>query len=268
MKNIRIPTVFGLGLIVVGVIGGVFLVQNTSPLNSRASVEIKPTNVQTSNITDKSFTVSWSTSIPTTGLVKWGTQKDKIENIALVDNETNYTHYIKIDGLSESTQYFYEIYANSRKHTTDQGPYIVSTGKGISPKPVIEIASGKIITSSGLEVKNAIVYINIAGGNTLSDVTTDKGVWIIPVSNIRSKDLSNYLKIDDNDYLDIFVDAGTLGTAQANVNAKGANPVPPITLGGYSDFTNETINFDDEIPSSSLESEVTEVESSYDFIFD
>ena len=267
MMNKRFPTLLGLVFLVVGVVGGVLLVQRSNNLGTQASSEFTPQNIQLSNIAHNSFTVSWSTQKPTTGFVKWGDNKDELRNISVIDETKKHTHYIQIDNLLPSTTYYFHVYSDSRRHSQNNDLFIVKTGTKVSQKPTTEIASGKIVTKTGLEVDRAIVYAEISGGSTLSDISADNGGWLIPLSNMRSKDLSNYLKIDKEDYIEIFVDAGPLGTAKARIKALESDPVPPIILGRQLDFTDTAVEFNDEIPDASLNIEDNEVKSIFDFPF-
>lgn len=266
--NRRIPTLLGLILLLVGVAGGVYLIKNSNDLRTRASVDEVPRNVQVSNVVHDSFTVSWSTQESTLGYLRWGEDPNYLNNTALDENNKKNTHYIQVVGLSASNEYYFEIYSNSKRYVQDERPLMVKTGKKIAPKPTTEIASGKILTSTGLEVDKALVYANISGGNTLSDISSDNGVWLIPISNMRGRDLNNYLRINDEDNLEIFVDAGPLGTAKATVKATDADTIPPVVLGENSDFTDAAVEFSDDIPDASLNIQESQVKSTFDLLFD
>jgi hypothetical protein len=70
MQHLRIPTLIGLGILLVGLVGAVLLVQQQQQLTSRASQAAPtPRNVSVSNITDQSFTVSWITDSAASGFV-------------------------------------------------------------------------------------------------------------------------------------------------------------------------------------------------------
>lgn len=250
--NKRIPTIFGLLLLVVGLVSGVFLTQNPNLPWLNASTISVPQNVHISNITHNSFTVSWSTNEPTTSIIKFGSEPHKLNNMVVSSQEQRYTHHVEVDGLESSSEYYYQINSISKLNSFVQDVNKVKTGREIAPKHITELASGKIITQSGLEVSEAIVYVDIPGGNLLSDTTTTKGEWVIAISNMRSKDLSNYLRIKNDDEVKIFVNAGPLGFVQATTKAANVNPVPPIILGRDYDYMNNTSIFDDEKPSGTL----------------
>ena len=252
MMEKRIPTILGLLVLVTGIFSGVFLAQNSNIFSLSAADSLVPQNVRVSNINHNSFTVSWSTKTPTLGIVRFGSDPTRLSNIATNNNDKSYTHHIEISNLSPLSEYFFQIYSNSKSFPSDENINSIKTGREIAPKPVSELASGRVVTGSGLEVSKALVYIEIPGGNLLSDTTSNNGGWVIPVSNMRSKDLNNYLRIKDDDEVRIFIDAGPLGSLQIKTKAAHINPVPPIVLGEERDETNNTFDFDDEIPPATL----------------
>ncbi|NCN24450.1 MAG: hypothetical protein GW945_03140, partial [Candidatus Pacebacteria bacterium] len=76
----RIPTFIGLGVLVIGlVVGTIFLGKGSGVFAPRAAPETTPTNVRLTNITDTSFTVSFTTSSPAIGSVKYGEVENKLK---------------------------------------------------------------------------------------------------------------------------------------------------------------------------------------------
>jgi hypothetical protein len=82
----RIPTLLGLGFLVVAlVIGVVFIGQGAGVFAPRATAETTPKNVRLTNVTDSTFTVSFMTEIETTSFVKYGTEEDAV-NLQVADD--------------------------------------------------------------------------------------------------------------------------------------------------------------------------------------
>lgn len=71
-KHKRIPTLIGLIILLLGAAIGVYLVTNTSILRPQASPQTAPQDIRVSNITENSFTVSWTTGSETLGAVCGG----------------------------------------------------------------------------------------------------------------------------------------------------------------------------------------------------
>src|SRR5258708_6437487 len=103
----RIPTLLGLGVLIVGLIAGiVFLGQGFGAFSPRATAQTTPKNIQISNITDNGFTVSFLTDDSTVSFVKYGTTATAL-NLQVSDDRdqisgtvsTYTTHYISLREL-------------------------------------------------------------------------------------------------------------------------------------------------------------------------
>src|SRR5258708_5179568 len=69
----RIPTLIGLGVLVVGLVAGiVFLGQGFGAFSPRATAQTTPKNVQISNVSDSGFTVSFLTDDTAAAFIKYG----------------------------------------------------------------------------------------------------------------------------------------------------------------------------------------------------
>ncbi len=71
-RRIKLPTILGVLVLLVGLVAGIFLINKTSVFKLGANVPSTPKNVRFSNITDNSLTVTWTTDIESEGFVKWG----------------------------------------------------------------------------------------------------------------------------------------------------------------------------------------------------
>jgi len=75
----KIPTLIGLGVLVLGlIIGTIFFSQGTGVFAPRATPQTTPSNVQISNVSDKGFTVSFFTAEKTPGFVKYGEKPNQL----------------------------------------------------------------------------------------------------------------------------------------------------------------------------------------------
>ena len=72
------------------------MINSRQQIVTKAAASPTPQGVAVSNITDKSFTVSWTTSIPATGFIKL-TQTGKPERTILDDRDQD--KGVKISGL-------------------------------------------------------------------------------------------------------------------------------------------------------------------------
>src|SRR3990170_7422878 len=137
MLKKRIPTLLGIFLLLVGITGGVYLVElGPQSLTTRAGPEVTPSEVTITNITDHSFTVSWFTETAALGLVRYGTQPSPLDLSALDDRDTGQgsshtssTHHVTVENLSEQTTYYFELVSGtgSTSFTNNGQPYTITT---------------------------------------------------------------------------------------------------------------------------------------------
>lgn len=248
MKNLKIPTILGIIVLVIGIAVGVFLVQNNQVFRLRASSEIKPKNVRISNIDNDSFSVSWTTDKQVGGFITWGDTNTSLSKTSLPDKDGEFfVHSIDVDGLADQSNYYFSITSDGEEFDNNGQPWEISTGPKIDKTPNSVVASGKIVNSAGAGVANAIVYSVLGGGSTLSTTTSDDGSWLINISNTRTLDLRSFVEINmSTTLLELNVQAGIQGIATAQIYPRSANPIPDIALGEVHDFRNLPANNGDE----------------------
>lgn len=246
VKIKSIPTVIGLSVLLLGLAAGVFLVQKGQNLFLKAGPELTPKQMKITNITDRSFSVSWITDAQTSGFLKYGT--DQPENTAGDDRDqlsgkvdSFYIHHVTIKDLSPSTSYVFKIGSGDKIFDDNGQPYQTKTGPTISaPAPINDIAYGTVITSKGLPAEGDIVYLSVSGAVTQSVLTKSSGGWAIPLNLIRSSDLVQYLTYDkETTSEEIFVQ-GISETATATTLSGNDSPTPNIILGQHYDFRQTT----------------------------
>jgi len=254
MKSRKIPTILGILVLVIGIAAGVFLVQSQQIFRLRASPEINPKNIRFTNITDSSFTVSWTTDKETQGFIIWGERSSSLDKTARpLKDYPNNTHSVDLNGLAASTSYFFYINSDGKQFENNGIPWEVKTGPVIPVPPKSIIISGSVLTSSGTPAKDALVYASVGGSSTLSVLTTEKGEWVLPISSARTQNLNSYMTIDESSSLvDITVHAGSLGVSSAHIYIQSARPSPDIILGQVHDFKNVPPNEKITVPEASI----------------
>ena len=103
INKFKIPTLLGLGIILLGIGVGVFLVLRQQTFLSSAAPSQTPQNITVSNITDSEVSISWQTSNPSLGFVTFG-QSDANEQTVLDDRDnklpqTHLIHYVSLKNL-------------------------------------------------------------------------------------------------------------------------------------------------------------------------
>lgn len=246
MKNKikQIPTLLGLGVLLVGIIAGVYLIRSAPVWFLRASPEMSPKEVMITNISEAGFSVSWVTDSETSGFIKYeddsrvqltsGDDRDQLSG----STGSFSTHHVSIKGLKASTNYTFKIGSGGNLYDKNGEPYSVTTAPSIpNNESISDVAHGSVIDQQGNPVEGAIVYLTLANATIQSSITRASGTWVIPLTTARSSDLISYVDYDkDASTEEIKIQAGKDGTATAITSTKLDNPVSPITLGGNYDF--------------------------------
>lgn len=244
-KNIKLPTILGVIVLVFGVVAGVILINSQQVFKIGANVDGIPKNVRVSNITDNSATVTWTTDIASKGFVKWGKSELSLGKVALEDDsQANIVHSANIVGIERGSSFYFKINSDGKDYD-NQG--IAWQAKTLNTKVNSnnnQIASGTILDSDGSTPGKAIVYLTINGG-VASAQTSPEGNFVIP--------LSTYFEtIVDTSPIEITVQGGTKGTTQAVIYPKSIKFIPTMILGRAYDFRSAEINNSNQQPESSL----------------
>jgi len=247
--NRRFPTLLGLLLIVIGIGVTSYLVQIGAIPFLKAAPTENPENIRITNITDTSFSLTYSTPAQVIGSVTI----NKDPNIAsggqvFLDDRDQPTgiptpymlHSITIRNLQAKTQYYFSILSGQTTYLNNNSPFTITTGSTISDQPSSEDPlSGLIISPSSDKLSEGLVYVTIDGGQTLSALVKSSGIYIVPLNTIRTQDLTGYMKLTGDTKIQLLATDGTL-TSRALILASRRNPVPTVTLSNNYDFTVNT----------------------------
>lgn len=239
--NKRIPTLFGLLAIVAGIAMTSFLTKQGALLTGNASPSDNPTNVQISNISDTSFTVSYTTSDSVIGSLNYG-ETSNGGTTALDDRDktptAHKTHFITVKNLKPQTTYYFSIISGSNTYINNGLSYSTKTGFLLNPSNAQQRGevSGKAILPDGSSAKDTIVILSIPGAQSLSTITKDDGSYNIAVNLLRSSDLSSYFSIPSDAMLKLNLNTDSLSSI-AKLSKDEASFVPTITLSNNYDFT-------------------------------
>lgn len=255
----RIPTLLGLLFLIGGLTTGVILVQQTTGLPISASLEKTPEQVRITNISDKSFAVSWITQTPTVGFVAYGTS-ESLGNTKKNKGTATSTHHVTIENLKPSTGYYFKVASEGKLYGEGSKPYQATTAPEAStPSPPADVIHGTVVDENEQPVPNALVYVSVEGISALSSITDNKGGWAIPLSNSRSNNLAGYASYSKTDALvQLFVQSEK-GSSSATVLTGASHPVPPIKIGQTHDFRSTVLKGSPkELPKSNIEIPETE----------
>lgn len=250
--NKKIPTIFGIGLVVLSLILTNIVVKSQTSLKSRASDSQKPLDLKVTNITDASFTITYQTELPSTGSISYGSDKKLGESeLEDVDKEKGSfspkkIHSISVRKLLPATKYYLTIISGTSTYLNNRALFEAATGDNISSASAkSDLASakqrtikGKIVLPDGSAPLEALVYLNAENSQLLSSTVSKDGKFSFPLKELRTDDLSSYFNVQDNTVFKIFATNGSLkSTALASLSQ--ADSIPTITLSNDYNFTND-----------------------------
>jgi len=240
--NKRIPTLLGIMILIGGLVAGVILVNARQGLESQAGPTESPKNVKISNLGSTTFSVSWTTDTPLTGLIKYSEDPTKVNTPAgdardqISGTSQGYTnHSVNVTGLGANKTYYFLIVSGSGTYDENGKPFQVRTLAQVIAPPE-DVIFGKVLGVAGEAANGAIVFVEAEGGATLSTITRTDGTWRLNLANSRDKEGKVLTYDSQKTLLSIFVQAGTAGTATALSDTSKAKPVPDIVLGKNQSF--------------------------------
>lgn len=238
----RIPTLFGILLITLGVGVTTFLVNQGVLFKSNASATDQPQNVRITNITDSSFTVSYQTEGKVLGSLNYG-EDQKLGQPALDDrdqqtgNLTSYNiHNITVRNLSPQKKYFFSIASGQETYINNGQAFEVDTGSKLSDSPPSQDPiSGKLLLPDGNPPTEAIAYITADNSQVISTLIKSDGSYILPLNSLRTNDLTAYYSFLSNGNVKMLIFGDSL-TSNILISLNQTRPIPTIMLSKDYDF--------------------------------
>lgn len=241
----RIPTLLGLIIITIGIGITSFLTKSGVTLTGKASPAETPKNVRITNITNNSFTVSYTTESPFLGEVVLG--KDKSFGKTAVDDKDQQSgkltprkiHHITIRSLEPITKYYFEIISGQTSFLNqDNGDnsFEVTTGESIQTDPPQQgPITGRVVLPDG-KITEAIIYLTAQNTQAISTLLNSDGSYILPLNSIRNQNFNAYSIFNKDTVLEMLIVGESL-SSKVMLLASQINPVPTITLSRDYDFT-------------------------------
>ncbi len=239
----RIPTLFAIVLIIAGIAATSFLAQRGIIFQGGATPSEEPQDVRITNISDSSFTVSYTTSKKIPGIVAYGTTNTS-EKTALDDRDSGrgavqsyQAHHITMKNLKPSTSYVFSITSGTQTYTNNGELYKVVTGPELtespsSSKPVV----GKIVLPDGKIPEETLVYLTADNSQTISTLIKPDGSYILPLNSLRTKNLTAYISLSKKSTLTMFA-TNSKEQSTITTGTDVIDPVATITLSKNFDFS-------------------------------
>lgn len=237
----QIPTFLGLLILFVALIAGVLLFgQGTGVFAPRATPQTTPKNIRISNVTDKTFTISFYTDESTVAFVKYGADEKKLDKQASDDRDQlsgvvkDYRlHHITVRSLEPGKNYFYVLGTGSSTFDNEGLPYNVATAaKQNQSPPNNQTVYGNVIEADGSPVEGAIVYVYSDSMGTLSNLVKSSGSWGIALANAFSLDKSTYATLSDESPIEIKIqgiEPDLFNSVKTTISS--AQPIADLILG-------------------------------------
>ncbi len=240
--NRKIPGFFGLFFIVISIGITVYLVRQGLIYLTRATPSEIPENVKVTNVTDSSFSLTYTTGGLVTGSINLGKTDDSEETVLDERDQSESvlrqykTHTITPQNLDPSQRYKYSILSGSEKILNEGEFFEIQTGPKIedspsSQKPLV----GRVTHEDGKESSDTLVYLSTEDSQLVSNVTKEDGSYILPLNSLREKSLSSYLSLNEDSVIKLLITNGKI-SSNVTLTAGQISPVPPIILSNDYDF--------------------------------
>ncbi|HUV72627.1 MAG TPA: fibronectin type III domain-containing protein [Clostridia bacterium] len=241
-KHLPIP--LGLIISLLGLIGGIFLINRVQYLGSQAFSAAAPQELKITNINNSSFVVSWFTTEKVEGAVSLGETKDlgeirkDVRDREKSESVHSRVHFVLADNLKAETKYYFKIVSQGRQFDNSGKPFEVTTAPAKAPTDN-DIAFGKILTPDQQPASEHVVFLSLANAVTQASLSDAEGHWLIPLSMARSLDLVDFAQYDREAQIEEIFVKGEQGTANATLTTGNDSPTPDIVLGQSYDFSKQ-----------------------------
>lgn len=240
----KIPSIAGLGVIIIGIAFTTFLVKGPTPFQIQADPKGEPINIQITNVSDTAFTVAYTTDDIVIGTISFGTDPEKLDQIALDERDqlsqkvNEYqAHSLTTNNLTPNTTYYFTIKSGTKKIDNNGKPFMVKTGSVISSSPTTQIPmAGIVVGPKGKPASDGLILVTINGAQKISGLIKNNGNYSIPLNNLRTSDLSSYYLLDDSSVIKIEAISNNL-LSNVNITSNQLSPVPFITLSKNYNFS-------------------------------
>ncbi len=249
----KVPTPIGFLLLIIVVGGAIFSFETLSKLPTRASGSIQPENVQITNLSDTSFTFTWTTATPATGMLIVTTPQREITAFDQRDSNgklTPYiTHSITIRNLTGDTEHLVKILSSGKTYLDADKPYRIRTAASLTTSPGnLGPAYGSVVTTDNKPADGALVFLTLEGSQTLSALVKPSGAWIIPLNLIRTQDGTSYLSLSIDRITENILVRSDGEQSSAITDTLNDSPVPSMVLGKTYDFRKQQAKLTEQSP--------------------
>ncbi len=239
--NKRVPSFIGVFIFIFAIGTITWLSRNTILFGTKAAISNTPQNVQVSNITDASFTISYTTGDSVLGTINYGKTQPPAQ-IALDDQDkgtaaAHSVHLITIKNLDPATKYFFIITSGDKNFDNKNVPYDVTTGPKITTaQQQVTTIKGKVILDDGRAPGEALAYVSSSDSQTFATLVQADGSYQFNLDSIRDKSLAKTITLTPDAKLNLQIIDSTHKSNVALLLSQAGN-IPIIILSKDYNFT-------------------------------
>lgn len=196
--NKRIPTIIAIFFLLVIVGISTVLIQSGIFYVGKAAPDTQPLNFTITNITDTSFTATFSTAGQVDAVISMNNATTG--NALILDDRDKksgssakyYTHHITVQNLIPENTYTFKLIVGSKEYQSTS--YTGTTSKKInSPPPTQNPLFGKVLLPNGDKGNDTVVIAKADDSQSVSSITDPNGEFILPTNSLRSANGTEYL---------------------------------------------------------------------------
>lgn len=246
----QLPAFSGLVVLIISLVTIGWLSGNAILFGTKAANGNVPRDVQISNVTDSSFTVSYTTDEFAIGTIEYGTNEN-FGKVGLDDRDqqlgspvSHRVHHITIRQLTPSTRYLFQITSGETEYKDGNKSYSIMTAPPSTEKPTNQPpAVGSVSLDDGDIPAEGLVYVSTGDSQLLSALLKPDGGYIVPLNAVRKKDLASFLTFTPEVIFNMSFTNGNL-RSKASILASQTNPVPRVILSKDYTFTADDAEID------------------------
>lgn len=239
----RLPPYIGILVLLFALGLTVILSRNSVQIVTKATVGSTPKNVQISNISATSVTVSFVTDENTLSTIAYG-KDPSYGQIALDTRDLQQgkaaehrVHYMQLQNLEPGVKYYFSITSGAQVTTDNGKPFEVTTAPTITTTPPSNpVLTGSVVLEDGTIPKEGVVYVKNNASQQFASLLQPDGRYQIPLNQFRTTDLTSYLPVAKNTDLQITV-VNPVTQSEAIFTFVEDAEVPKIVLSKDYDFT-------------------------------
>jgi len=184
-------------------------------------------NLQVSNLTSSSATITWTTPDSSDGCVNYGLATNALEDASCDTRPDDDVHCVEITGLSTNTTYYFEVLSGGITDNNGGAYYAFSTADVGSGAP--SVVFGWVMLSDGTSPAfGTIVTLQVKSNGVLSyplsRLTYPNGVWSLNLGNLKNPTDGTVLAYDAGDTIFIHAQGAADGVGQLTTTLSGSNP--------------------------------------------